>query len=255
MAIVELKQLLKDLGLSENEASIYLASLSIGPSPVMQLARSASIKRTTAYSVLESLIDQGLMGIEMRGVKKRYVAESPVRLEAMLENRRQRLRDSLGELSALFNLKSGESSIKYYEGVESLKGVYNGLLEDAEEGKDYLIISSPQEWYNLAPAFFDEFMRKRRALNLRMLYLMRDSPIARKIKKTEEVLGRQIRILPPSTTFTANLVIIPKKVVINQLVPPVWAAVIENHYIVKTFSELFYIIWNSTPKVSAKTSQ
>jgi sugar-specific transcriptional regulator TrmB len=243
----ELQQTLIEIGLSENEASVYLASLGLGPAAVQPLSRAASIKRTTAYSVVESLLQQGIMRLEIRGRKKLYAAEPPSKLYEMIERKRERLRQSLGELSTLYDFRSGEASIKYYEGVEALKAVYNGLLQDCEAGKDYLIFSSPKEWYQLAPQFFDDFLERRKKIPLKMRYMMIDSEIARRIKRDEESLGRKIKLLPKTMSFTANLVIIPRKVVINQLVPPVWAAVIENRYIVNTFIELYNVLWEAIP--------
>ena len=48
-------EIIKDIGLTENEAKIYLANLSIGPATAINIAKEAGIIRTTAYSVIEAL--------------------------------------------------------------------------------------------------------------------------------------------------------------------------------------------------------
>ena len=53
------------------------------------------------------------------------------------------------------------------------------------------------------------------------------------------------KILPKNTTLTTNLVIIPKKVFIHQLVPPVMGIVIENKSIIQMHREMFEIMWKS----------
>ena len=48
--------ILKNLGLSEKAAQVYLASLELGEAPVQKLAERAGLKRTTVYYVLEELV-------------------------------------------------------------------------------------------------------------------------------------------------------------------------------------------------------
>src|SRR3989338_2088114 len=116
MKKTQLLEVLKNLGLSTNEASVYFASLALGPATIIRIARSAEMKRSTVYSVIEGLQQRGLMTIEVKGFKKLYSAEDPVKLEKILESRQKDFRSVLGEFAALYNLKGGESFIKYYQG-------------------------------------------------------------------------------------------------------------------------------------------
>lgn len=249
MASPDLQKVLTEIGLSDNEAAVYFAALSLGPSSVAKIARSAEIKRTTAYSVIESLQQRGLIRIELRGFKRFFAAENPDRLDSILESRRRLLSNALPEFSALFNLKGGESFIKHYEGLEAMKGVYDGLIEDVRPHEDYLIVSDVEKWHALAPEYFDDFTLRRAKLPINIRLLLMDVPMARELQKTRERLyNYTIRLLPKDTELTTNLVVIPKKVVIHQLVPPIFAMVIESQHIVRMFMELFKIAWNSLPR-------
>ena len=61
-------------GLNENEAKIYLASLSQGATTILKLSKHSDIKRTTVYEVVTSLERKGLMKKEVRGFKTLYSA-------------------------------------------------------------------------------------------------------------------------------------------------------------------------------------
>src|SRR4051812_34988946 len=100
-------QSLNNLGLSDHEARVYFASLFLGASTVQKIANAAEIKRTTVYSVVQSLQSKGLMMIEIKGLKKMYTAENPEKLETLLEHRREQFKNLLPEFSALYNLKGG----------------------------------------------------------------------------------------------------------------------------------------------------
>ena len=235
-------------GLSENESKVYLAAASLGSGTAQEIVRLAGVKRTTFYPVFQSLRAYGLMSVELRGMKRRFVAEHPSRLGTLMEARSSSFLESLNELAALYAVKGGESSFRHYAGIESIQTVYDGLLEDVRPGEDYLIISSGTEWYKLAPEYFDKFLARRAKLNIQVRSLLVDSPFGRKyatVRRPNEVS----RILSPHVSFTANVVIIPRKVVIHQLKPPVWAVVIENSQIVGVFQQLFHISWASAKAV------
>jgi HTH-type transcriptional regulator, sugar sensing transcriptional regulator len=235
---------LSDIGLSDNEAEVYLGALSSGPSTVQQLARASSVKRTTVYYVVEMLKKKGLLNVEVKGLKNLYVAESPEKLESIMEERKQLAQSVLPELLALYNLKGSDSFIKYYEGAEAIKSVYEGLLRDARPGDDYLVISDFERWYKLAPEYYQSFLERRAAMDLKIRVLTTDTRWAQDHLKTQSRYNWKIKLFPPGTQLTTNVVIIPKKVVVHQLIPPIIALVLENVSIVQYHRELFDIIWN-----------
>lgn len=244
-----LEKSLTDLGLTENEAKIYFSGLSLGPTTVLKLARAAEMKRTTAYSVIESLRQKGMMSVEASGFKKLFAAEDPSHLNRVLEARRERLQKVLPELSALYNLKGGESFIKYYEGLAGIKSVYEGLLKDIGPGEDYDIVSNVQEWYNLDPKFFQDFTERRaklsRSLGFHIRLLLQQSETAEEFKQREKTYNIRVKMLPQSTSLLTSHVVIPKRVIIHQLAPPIMALVIENRSIIQMHQQLFGIIWNA----------
>ena len=247
----QLIETLTEFGLSENEAKVYFGALSLGPSTILKIAQAAEIKRTTAYSVVEALQHQGLMRIEMKGWKKLFVAEPPENLENILEARKQKFKQLLPEFSALYNLKGGESFIKYYEGLEGVKLVYESLITDVRPKDWYLIVSHMKPWMELDPEYFEDFIRRRAKLNLNIRALFQDSDIARRLQRSQPTYKAKVKLFPPSTSLTTNLVVTPQKVLIHQLVPPIIGIVIENKSVIQMHKEMFEIMWQSLPETSA----
>ena len=56
-----LEQSLRNIGLSEKEAIIYLASLELGPSTIQEISKKAQLKRSSVYDLISSLVERGLM--------------------------------------------------------------------------------------------------------------------------------------------------------------------------------------------------
>ncbi len=235
---------LTGLGLGENEARVYFASLSLGPATVLKIADAAEIKRTTVYSVVESLKHKGLMRIELKGWKKLFTAEAPENLESILETRREKFKNLLPEFSALYNLKGGESTLKYYEGLAAVKSVYEGLIQDIRPHEDYIILSDLKKWLNLDEKYFRDFSQRRAKLNINIRMLAENWP-AFDFSTYGKNYKINYKILPAETKLTTNLVVTPQKVVIHQLTPPVLAIVIENKSVIQMHKEMFEIMWRS----------
>ena len=238
--------LLTELGLSENEAAVYLATLSLGATTILRIARAAELKRTTVYSVIESLKQKGLITLEVKGWKTLYVAENPEKLDTMIESRRAQLKKAMPELAALYNLHGGESFVKYYEGLEAIKSVYEGLIRDVEPHEDYLIVSNLAQWQSLDPVFFADFLKRRGKLPINVRMLFTDTPEAREAKRARKI-NETVKILPANTALTTNMVVTPQRVVIHQLTPPLFAIVIENRSTIHMQQEFFEIMWNALP--------
>lgn len=242
-----LENTLIDSGLSENEARVYLAALALGPSTVLSIARAAGIKRTTVYAVIESLKQKGLMNIEVRGFKTLFAAQDPERLLSHLESRKELVKKAMPDFAGLYNLKGGESTIKYYEGLEGVKSVYESMIRDIKPREDYLIVSYLDAWLDLDEKYFRDFSNRRAKLNINIKLLLQDTPRAREYMVYARNINATMKLLPKETKLITNLVTIPERVLIHQLIPPISATVIENKSVIQMHQQFFELIWNSIP--------
>jgi sugar-specific transcriptional regulator TrmB len=240
-------QELVNIGLSENEAALYLAALTMGATTVLKLAKCSEVNRTTAYEVIESLEKKGLMKKEIRGLKTLYAPEHPERLENALERKRTALTQLLPELEGKFKLKGKGSSIKYYEGLEAVKNLYEDLLDDLRPGDFYYVISNTAEWQAIDS---DYFMKNHiaRLPNMRITrnVLFVDSAEARRRKVTERNFNEHVRILPKDSNIHVDMCITPYKLIFFQLHEPLAALVVENQTMIHAQKEVFELLWKST---------
>lgn len=127
------KKMLRSLGLTESESSIYLLSLEMGPVPVQDIARKANVSRMTTYTAIESLTEHGLMSSVQKGKKTLYAAESPERLISFVHTKIRAVETTLHEVQdALDELKlkqRGEKPIvKLFEGDEALNAIQDDIV-------------------------------------------------------------------------------------------------------------------------------
>jgi len=163
-----MEELIRELGhfgLSEKEASVYLASLELGPSPVQDISRKGKVNRATTYVMIESLMNRGLMSSFVRGKKRYYAAETPDRLRAVLRMQRKELDQKEQEfetvfpmLAALYNAEGAKPQIRYLEGVEGVKTVRETFMR--LEGEILQILSvEPESPSDELETGRDEYLR------------------------------------------------------------------------------------------------
>lgn len=239
---------LQKIGLTDKEAKVYFSALRLGPSVVLAISKDSGVKRSTVYSIIESLSKRGLMRKEIHGIKEYFVAAEPDKLERLLDEQTEALHSILPQLNALHHLKGSESVIKYYEGIESLKTVYLEILDMVRSREDYYVLSDSTKWYSLAPDFFSEFLERRSKLDIVVRHIFSASSLSATHVKGHRRMNEVYKFLPKKAEIATNLVVIPRRVFVHSLVPPIIGMVIENQALIQMHREMYNVMWNSLPE-------
>lgn len=239
---------LQKFGLTENESSVYLSALKLGPTSALSIARDSNIKRATVYLTIESLQQKGFIHVEHIGLKRRFVASSPEKLEENISSLRKTYYEMLPKLLSLHKLKGKSGLIKYYEGLEGLKSLYETILRELQSNDPYYIISKQENWYELDAKWFENFVERRSKRKLDTRIIFQESKLAKQNVALQNALNQKVKILPRSSDYTSDVVICPQRYVVHSLTTPITAVSIENEDIIKTQLKIFMDLWNSLPK-------
>jgi HTH-type transcriptional regulator, sugar sensing transcriptional regulator len=238
-----LKEILVNIGLTENESSVYLTALSLGSTTILKLSKQAGILRTTVYSVVNSLKNKGLMHEVTRGFKTLYEAEHPNKLESILEERKRNLHSFLPDFLSLYNLKGSDSTLKYYEGLEAVKSVYEQIQEELKPNDDYMVISDIDAFLDLDRKYFEKYVEKRSKQPINARAIVVDGETAQHMKKFEQNYNHQLKIISKDQKISVDLIITPYRLVMVNLENPISALNIENPSIVRMHKEIFEMLW------------
>jgi sugar-specific transcriptional regulator TrmB len=179
---------IEELGLSNKEARVYVACLTLGASPVQKIADQAGIKRVTAYVILESLVSLGLVSQSVKGKKTFFNAEEPSNLRRLLEKREQEVKEQklnfeqvLPELLNLKKLPKDTPAVKFFEGAEGIRSIMSSFFETHREGVQQIFGVSN---LNQVHAFFPDIReqqanpeRLKAKVSSRIIYTHEDGPI------------------------------------------------------------------------------
>lgn len=127
------KEVLKELGLSEGEATVYLALLKLRESQVNKIKKETKMHRTTIYDFLDKLMKKGLVTYVIKNNIKFFVAAHPSKLDELLREKKDHLNEILSSLIKLAESKKRKLKVEVYEGVEGFKTLLNKILKETEE--------------------------------------------------------------------------------------------------------------------------
>lgn len=238
------ERILQELGLTDIEAKIYIASLELGSDTVLRIAKKAEIKRPTAYVVLDNLADQGYVSKVETDNKIKYTAEDPTVILNKYKETVANFTDMLPFFRAKFN-KGPKPKIRYYEGKEALYGVYTKIIYPSEVvlffGVDFSKLN------NKIPGVLDvwEKVIKKPKKDYREIIAQNKAGIdfAKRNKKT-----KIFRLMPKDLPVFGDAAITDDKLFIVSL-DNLFGVLIESEDLAKTFKNFFELAWRGAEPI------
>ena len=87
-------EILKKIGLTENEIKIYLDLLKSGSSTAYEISKRINIYRVHVYDKLEQLINKGLVTYIYKSSKKHFQATNPSKIKDHLEEKKKEIENA-----------------------------------------------------------------------------------------------------------------------------------------------------------------
>jgi sugar-specific transcriptional regulator TrmB len=248
-----IEKLIQNIGLSEEEAKIYVCLVQLGTIPARKIALETKINRSLVYKVLKQLIDQGIV-IEDKNKKAISVfrALHPSKLQTFVKQKESDLKladqsfyEVVSTLGAQFNLTCGKPTVHFYEGVEGLKYVYKDILFTK---KDIKLIRSPKD--NDIPELgklVTEQIKKQveRGIKTEAIVPMELSYDDFIMKRDVENLVTRCRIPREELHIPAQIIIYGHKVAMTSFEGCMITTIIEDIGIAETHTQIFDRLWKT----------
>ncbi len=116
----DIEQSLIGAGLSDKEASIYMAILHSGKASLSDVAKHSRVRRTTIYQHVGSLLNRGLISKTLKGKRVLYVPENPKKILDTLEKNRLAFLQHAEHIEGLYKNARHKPNVRIYEGPEGL---------------------------------------------------------------------------------------------------------------------------------------
>lgn len=243
---MELK-VFREVGLSENEIKVYLATLEIGVSTTSDIANKSVLARTTTYSILKSLKDKGFISYVITSGVKYFNATPPKEILEKLKDREKRLRDLVPQLEDLQKTQIRRPKVEFYEGVEGFKTVANNMLQ--EPVKEYYALIAKNN-LNFLPHFHIQYRRKRKEKNIHVKMITEKSDITEDMKRNDKKELRETRFLNNvmKDSYTSFFVYGDKIAYIMATEREQIGVIVENKGIADFQKKVFEFLWKIAKK-------
>ena len=240
-----IEQVLIDNGLSLKEAKVYLAVLEMGEGTIAQIAAKSRIKRTTVYSLVDSLKTHGIVSPnKRRGIH--YVSPlSPSILIQRFKNASDRAEASLPELLDMAYNSPLKPRIQFFEGMEGVKEILGQFSQSLAPGMGFTDYANMPD--TLLQFIRKEIVPERRKHKNRARYLLPDNSTNRTVQKDDERYYTEhcVTSFPLAENPIELLLFGESKVAfISFTKEELFGLVIDSKAIYKTLHNIFSLIWN-----------
>ena len=224
---------LTEAGLTGNEARVYLALLKEGSSVANSLAKRISMDRTLTYTVLNNLIDKGLVNFVKKDKKKYFSAADPTNLLNPLKEKEFFITNLITSLQSIKKVEPISYEVKVYEGKKGLRT----FIEEASNTKEFLSFGSTGKMYDLIyelPNKVKEHLTEETKVRI---------ITSKQYIKNKGFDIRQFQVRYLNTKHEATTSIFGDKVAIHLIKEKPFVIIIHNKEIAQSYKEYFEVLW------------
>ncbi|MBI5148261.1 hypothetical protein HZA33_01125 [Candidatus Pacearchaeota archaeon] len=230
---METKEVLREIGLTESEAKVYLALLESGPSLAGVISRRTGIHRRNIYDITERLVRKGFIGYILKNNRRLFEAVNPEKLLDNLKIKEQEFQESLPSLKQLYEKTKEKQETNFYKGIEGLKTVFQDQLE---KNKEVLILGASQSAFEVLPFYFNWYDKTRIKEKIKVKIITSE-------KLNKKIPLSEIKYLPKEYANPLAINIYKDKVAIILWKKDPLAIIIKNSEIAGSYRKYFELMW------------
>ena len=235
---------LQSVGLSQDEAKIYLALCEIGTASAYKIAKKAGIHRGYTYEVMERLIEKGYVQRKQVDLKTLYEAADPNVFLQQLDAQREKLNELIPKIRLQQQSVVKESVFREYKGADALVQLLTGFLKFNEP---ILVWGVPKTAYSFLKHRIERFHveRMRRRIVMKHIY---NSTAYERIATLKKMPFTPIRILPGLYDSDVASNVCGDEVVFALFKAPMKIWMIKDLDMANAYKNYFRILWNDAKK-------
>lgn len=246
---------LERLGLTKNEAKVYLALLSLGTTSSKAIIERTSLHRQLVYDALDILIEKGLVSYFIESNRKQFKASDPKEFldffekkEHEIEEQKKEFKKILENLEKLKQEHKEEQEATIFRGNKGIKT----LIDDMLKYKEVLTIGSSDVeaqafsyhvQFNL-PQFHK--IREQKKIHLKILFSEERKDRAKELDRQKYT---ESKVLPKEFTSNSSTNIYGNNVSIIMWGLQPFGILIKSPEIAKAQKKYFDLLWKMARKV------
>ncbi len=247
--VKDLQHVLRSVGFDEKEAELYLTGLQVGSAPASEYAKSSGLNRITTYNALENLVHRGFFTFvkKMRG--KWYAPVAPEYLSVEAHKNAQSLDRLMPELRSLQGAHYRSPRVRFFEGWEGIRRVYEDTLIAKTELLNYANSTVVRKYW---PGYDKEYVAERVRHGIYLRGIAPDDATGKRVHGEDREYLREIRLVSQKEfDFKNEIKIYDSKVAIISFGPEeraMFGVIIESKEVAETQRQIFEMAWRYAGK-------
>ena len=239
---------LKETGLSENEAKLYIALLKLGPSTTGPLIKKSGLYRVIVYDTLEKLMQKGLASYSTKKNGKVFEAGEPKLILELLKSKEIAAKVVVDQLEKLRIEKPVEQGAHIYESWKGIRAAQENYFKEMKQGAggEYLMVGASRQLHKKLDAFFNYFHERRAKLKIpaKLLFNENNTQFGKLKGQYKPV---QIRFMPKNVVTPSWMSTYKDMVLIGVAEEDVPMAIfIKNIAVAESYRQYFHFMWGKS---------
>ncbi len=237
---------LKTAGLDKKEAFVYEEILRHGPINTALLLKKLPIKRGDLYNVLSHL-ERGKFIESLPEFKKlTYKVTDPEIIDHAVKTQERHVheaKENLDLIYSLYNLNMGKPGVRFAQGLEGIKEIFNETLKSKTEIVGYGDVDG---WLTHLGKYTKWYGKERLRKNIKERIILPDTATAKKYFEEYDKRATEIKFVPHEKyVFSLEMNVFDDKVIYVTLREPFIALLISDKSIADTQRAIFELTWSN----------
>lgn len=235
---------LEDIGLTRNEAHVYLAVLDAGLATLCDIKAVTKLHRSNIYDSIEGLKKKGLLAYILKDEKKYYEVPAPEELFTILREKEFNLNKIMPQLLLSKQLTREKSQASVFEGLAAIQKIFMNFLTYKEPIYAYGISKVADVALKKFGVIFHQ-RREEEKIPLQMIYTFHPKREGT-FTKNKNLL--EVRVLPQHFDGNVSTHVCNGDVVLILWSNTPFVVQIRNKQISESYKKYFEILWASAEK-------
>ena len=238
------------LGLSKNEATIYLFLLKNPNITTGLIIKETGISNSRVYESLNSLISKGLVNYIVQRDGKSFNASPPEKFIEKEEERKKQIEELVPELKKLKSEKEFRTNTAVFEGFEGFKTAFKKIIDDCPKEETIYILgfSEPTEKKESLRLFLSNMNLKSQQKKQHLKIILGNSVKNTLGKDREKEKYTEVKYMPKGYISPAAIDIFLDYVYIFLWEEKPFVFMIKNKTISNSFKNYFNFLWKIAKK-------
>ncbi len=238
---------LQAVGLDAKQSQLYVAGLQLGTAPASDYAKTTGYNRITSYNLLEEMVHKGYFTVVRKVRAKWYAPVAPEYIALEARKNAESLERVLPELRSLQGAKYRKPRVRFFEGWEGVRHVYEDTLT---AGTELLNFANSAAIRSFWPLYDSEYVEERVKRGIRLRGIAPDDNAGKRVHGDDQERLREVRLVPARDfDFTNEINIYDHKVAICSFDSglrgdkDMFGVIIESKEVAKTQRQIFEMAW------------